>query len=112
MKSFEVNPGSSYAVHDPTGKEICSNLVFCVNLGLLTLCFLTKLNESAKRQTLQVLQISLPTGMSRTFPNLTMESNIWGCYDPAAGVLMADKVARHFNPGIFNTKLLPQTFQP
>ena len=32
-------------------KEICSDLVFCVNLGLLTLCFVveTKLNESAKR---------------------------------------------------------------
>jgi len=51
VKSFEVNPGSSYAVHDPKG-------------------------------------------MSRTFPNLTMESNIWGCYDPAAGVLMADKALK------------------
>ena len=69
MKSFEVNPGSSFAVHDPTG-------------------------------------------MSRTFPNLTMESNIWGCYDPAAGVLMADKVTGHLNPGIFNPKLLPRTLQP
>ena len=51
----------------PERKEICSNLVFCVNLGLLTLCFLvsqlkgqTLQNESAKRQTLKVLQISLP----------------------------------------------------
>ena len=48
IKSFEENPGSSYAVHDPTG-------------------------------------------MSRTFPNLTMGPDVWGCYDPAAGVLMADK---------------------
>ena len=52
------------------------------------------------------LPLNDPTGMSRTFPNLTMGSDIWGCYDPAAGVLMADKVAAHFNPGLFNPKLL------
>ena len=27
------------------GKEICSNLLFCVNLGLLALYFVVKLNE-------------------------------------------------------------------
>ena len=58
------------------------------------------------------LPLNDPTGMSRTFPNLTMESNIWGCYDPAAGVLMADKVVGHFNPRLFNPKLLHRTFQP
>jgi hypothetical protein len=32
-------------------KEFCSNLLFCVNLGLLALSFVvTKLNESAKWQ--------------------------------------------------------------
>ena len=34
------------------------------------------------------------TGMNETFPNVTMGSDTWGCYDPVAGVLMADKALK------------------
>ena len=64
------------------------------------------------RANLKHIPLNDPTGMSRTFPNLTMESNIWGCYDPAAGVLMADKVAGHFNPKILPRTSQRQIFQP
>ena len=32
--------------------------------------------------------------MNETFPNVTMGSDTWGCYDPVAGVLMADKALK------------------
>ena len=35
-----------------------------------------------------------PKGLNRTYPNLTMGPEVWGCYDPVAGVLMADKALK------------------
>ena len=32
--------------------------------------------------------------MTEVFPNITMGSDTWGCYDPVAGVLMADKALK------------------
>ena len=32
--------------------------------------------------------------MNETFPNVTMGLDTWGCYDPVAGVLMADKALK------------------
>ena len=35
-----------------------------------------------------------PTQLGESYPNLTMGSQTWGCYDPVAGVLMADKALK------------------
>ena len=35
-----------------------------------------------------------PDELKRKFTNLTMASDEWGCYDPAGGVLLADKCLR------------------
>ena len=32
-----------------------------------------------------------PKEMAKRYSNLTMGPDIWGCYDPSGGVLMADK---------------------
>ena len=32
-----------------------------------------------------------PEEMAKRYSNLTMGADIWGCYDPSGGVLMADK---------------------
>ena len=32
-----------------------------------------------------------PDELKRKFSNLTMANDEWGCYDPAGGVLLADK---------------------
>ena len=32
-----------------------------------------------------------PEEIRKKYANLTMGPDVWGCYDPAAGVLMADK---------------------
>ena len=40
LAKYLLVEASSYAIcYQGKVKEICSNLVFCVNLGLLTLCF-------------------------------------------------------------------------
>ena len=64
--SFFQNDSWNYCLRcsAPSCKEICSNLVFCVNLGLLALSFCSE--DKAKRvqlngKTLQVLKISLPS---------------------------------------------------
>ena len=35
-----------------------------------------------------------PTEMTDKFPMIDMGPNIWGCYDPAAGIIMADKALK------------------
>ena len=32
-----------------------------------------------------------PDELGNSYQNLTMGPNVWGCYDPSGGVLMADK---------------------
>ena len=32
-----------------------------------------------------------PVELANSYQNLTMGPNVWGCYDPSGGVLMADK---------------------
>ena len=39
-------------------------------------------------------QLHDPIQLSEHYPNLTMGSETWGCYDPVAGVLMADKALK------------------
>ena len=35
-----------------------------------------------------------PKSMSDNYPNLSMGPDIWGCYDPVGGFLMADKALK------------------
>lgn len=35
-----------------------------------------------------------PSEMLKTYPNLSFGPDIWGCFDPVAGVLMADKALK------------------
>ena len=32
-----------------------------------------------------------PDELAKSYQNLTMGQNVWGCHDPSGGVLMADK---------------------
>ena len=48
-----------------------------------------KANPSAK------YSLYSPTEMEKKYPNLTMGPEVWGCYDPVAGVLLADKCLEH-----------------
>ncbi len=36
-----------------------------------------------------------PEELTKKYPNLTMGPKTWGCFDPVAGVLMADKCLKH-----------------
>ena len=67
--------------------------------GLLTLGkryegYFAKIIESFQANPNSKYELYNPKEMTSKFPMIDMGPNIWGCYDPAAGIIHADKALK------------------